>query len=162
MEIRYLTHSDNRLEISKIYEASWKYAYRDIIPQAYLDSIPKGNWAAALDAADRQTLVCLDDGNYIGTSSFGKSRLAQYPDCGEIISIYLLPEYIGKGYGKALLKAVVSELKKQGFEEVFLWALEDNTKAKNFYTHFGFAITEDRLNIKIGGKELREVRFVYK
>lgn len=27
MEIRYITKDDNYLEISKIYESSWKYAY---------------------------------------------------------------------------------------------------------------------------------------
>ena len=40
MEIRYITHSDNRLAISKIYEDSWKHAYKGIIPQEYLNSIP--------------------------------------------------------------------------------------------------------------------------
>ena len=42
MEIRYITKEDNPLEISKIYESSWKFAYRDMIPQDYLDSIPAG------------------------------------------------------------------------------------------------------------------------
>lgn len=43
MEIRYITHSDDRLAISKIYEESWKHAYKGIIPQEYLDSIPGGD-----------------------------------------------------------------------------------------------------------------------
>ena len=30
MEIRYITKDDNPLEISKIYESSWKYAYKNI------------------------------------------------------------------------------------------------------------------------------------
>ena len=41
MIIRYLQQEDDLLEISNIYECSWKYAYRDIIPQDYLNSIPK-------------------------------------------------------------------------------------------------------------------------
>lgn len=53
MEIRYLNENDNRLEISKIYEESWKYAYKGIIPQSYLDSIPKGKWAVHLDKKER-------------------------------------------------------------------------------------------------------------
>lgn len=39
MEIRYVTTMDNPLEISEIYKKSWKYAYRDIIPTDYLDSM---------------------------------------------------------------------------------------------------------------------------
>ena len=42
MEIRYTTKDDDPLEISKIYESSWKYAYKDMIPQNYLDSIEAG------------------------------------------------------------------------------------------------------------------------
>ena len=34
--------------------------------------------------------------------------------------------------------------------------------AKNFYEHFEFLQTEDYLVDTIGGKELREVRFIYR
>lgn len=120
MEIRYITNSDDRLAISKIYEESWKYAYKGIIPQEYLNSIPEGRWSKNFDIPGWKTLVCIVDGKYIGTSSFCKSRFEQFPDCGEIISIYFLPEYMGKGYGKKLLETSILELKKLGFDELFL------------------------------------------
>ena len=161
MEIRYLLKTDDRKEISKIYEESWRYAYRGIIPQEYLDAIPKGNWVKNLDIPGWQTMVCLENGKYIGTSSFCKSRFDQHPDSGEVISIYFLPDYIGKGYGRQLLEAVLDELRKQGFLEAFLWVLEDNVRARHFYESLGFSKTEDYLNNKIGGKDVREVRYVY-
>lgn len=65
-------------------------------------------------------MVCVENGEYIGTSSFCKSRFEKYPDSGEVISIYFLPDFIGKGYGHQLLGRVLDELKKQGFTEVFL------------------------------------------
>ena len=46
MEIRPLRETDDRLAVSRIYEESWKSAYRGVIPQAYLDAIPVGRWAA--------------------------------------------------------------------------------------------------------------------
>ena len=52
MEIREILPSDDRRELSRIYEESWKSAYRGIIPQAYLDSIPEGRWAGALERFD--------------------------------------------------------------------------------------------------------------
>ncbi len=160
MIIRYMNASDNRLEISRIYEASWKYAYKNIVPQEYLDAIPEGKWVPVLDTPGWQTLICIDDGKYVGTSSFSKSRFDNYSECGEIISIYLLPEYMGKGYGKKLFETTVAELTRQGFKEIFLWTLEDNDIAKNFYKNRGFRQTEDYLDDNIGGKNLREVRFV--
>ena len=69
---------------------------------------------------------------------------------------------MGKGYGKKLLEATILELNKLGFDELFLWVLDDNIAAKNFYEHFGFLQTEDYLVDTIEGKELREVRFIYR
>lgn len=34
MEIRHINQSDDRFAISRIYEESWKFAYKDIIPQS--------------------------------------------------------------------------------------------------------------------------------
>lgn len=74
MEIRYITKEDNPLEISKIYESSWKFAYRDMIPQNYLDSIPAGRWADRIHSTGQSNLVLIENGMMIGTASFGKSR----------------------------------------------------------------------------------------
>ena len=162
MEIRYICKTDSRKEISRIYEESWKCAYKGIIPQSYLDSIPEGRWAEKLDNPEWNTLVCTVDGKIIGTSSFCKSRFRQYEGFGEIISIYFLPEYIGKGYGAKLLEYAVSELEKLGYNKIFLWVLEDNTRAVNFYERFGFIRTTDILNDNIGGKSLNEICYIYR
>ncbi len=161
MEIRYITSADDRMAISGIYEESWKYAYKGMIPQHYLDSIPAGRWASAADNPLWKTLICMDDGKMVGTSSFCKSRFEQFHDWGEVISIYLLPGYMGKGYGKILMESTVSELKKQGYERVFLWVLEENIRARHFYERFGFSLADECIEDSIGGKALREVRYIY-
>lgn len=161
MEIRFITPADDRREISRVYEESWKFAYKGIIPQAYLDGIPEGRWAANLDRPGWQTLVLVEDGKIVGTTSFCKSRFAQFPQWGEIISIYFLPEYMGRGLGKALLKAALAELKKMGYTEVFLWVLEENRRARGFYEAMGFIFANDFLEDHIGGKDLREIRYTY-
>ncbi len=115
-----------------------------------------------MDNPAQKTLVCMEDGKYIGTSSFGQSRFEKLGNWGEIISIYLLPEYMGKGYGKLLLKTGVSELKKLGYEDIFLWVLRENNRARRFYERFGFAETEDYLETHIGGKALQEIRYRYR
>lgn len=161
MEIRYINPSDNREEISRIYENSWRYTYKGIIPQDYLNDIPEGRWVKNFEIPGWSTMVCVENGEYIGTSSFCKSRFEQYPDSGEVISIYFLPEFMGKGYGSKLLETVMGELKNQGFTEVFLWVLEENNIARRFYEKYGFKCSYDYLDDNIGGKDLREVRYVY-
>ena len=161
MEIRYMTKSDDRHSISKVYEESWKYAYKGIVPQDYLDSISEGQWASHIEQAERKNLVMVKDGIIIGTSGFSRSRMAEMSGFGEIISLYFLPEYMGKGYGRLLLQSAVSELKKMGFDKVFLWVLEENRNARHFYEKCGFVQTERWLFSDIGGKELKEVQYCY-
>ena len=161
MQIRYITKSDDMLAISKVYEESWKYAYKGIVPQDYLDSISEGQWASHIEQTDRKNLVMVQDGIIIGTSGFSKSRMAEMNGFGEIISLYFLPEYMGKGYGRLLLQAVVSELKKMGLGKMFLWVLEENRNARYFYEKCGFVQTERCLFSDIGGRKLKEVQYCY-
>lgn len=161
MEIRFVNENDSRDEISCVYEESWKSAYKDVIPKSYLDSIPKGQWITLPDEPKRKTLVLIEHQRIVGTCSFGASRFAEMEGYGEIISIYFLPDYIGKGYGKILLQRAVEELRKEGYKGIFLWVLEENRNARGFYEKMGFSKKEVYLNDNIGGKDLREVQYVY-
>lgn len=162
MEIRYITKDDNPLEISNIYESSWKYAYKGIIPQGYLDSIPTGRWADGIDQVGWNNLVLIESGKMIGTASFGKSRWEKYRDYGEVVSIYFLPDYIGKGYGKLLLNKCMEELKQCGFSKVLLWVLEENHRARKFYENNGFVSSGEFMDNNIGGKDVREILYIFR
>lgn len=161
MEIRFINQNDDLLDISNIYECSWKYAYKHIIPQEYLDSIPKGRWASSITKDGISNLVILENGVIIGTASICKSRWKQYSEYGEIVSIYFLPEYMGKGFGNHLLKRCIEELKRLGFDKILLWVLENNIRARKFYEKNGFVCSDEYLNDNIGGKEIREVMYSY-
>ena len=161
MEIRYIDQNDSLLEISSIYEQSWKYAYRDIIPQAFLDSIPHGRWADGLTQEGRRNLVLLENGHLIGTACICRSRWEQFSEYGEIVSIYFLPEYMGKGYGSCLLKRCTEECRKLGFEHILLWVLEENSRARRFYEKNGFVCSGTFRHDQIGGRNVREVMYIY-
>ncbi|MGN0173282.1 MAG: GNAT family N-acetyltransferase, partial [Acutalibacteraceae bacterium] len=161
MQIRFVNDTDDLYEISNIYESSWKYAYKSIIPQDYLESIPKGRWANNIRKTGMNSLVLLENGHIIGTSSYCKSRFSDMSGYGEIVSVYLLPEYIGKGYGKHLLNASVNGLAEMGFNKVFLYVLEENIRARNFYEKFGFKSNGRYLSDNIGGKELKELQYEF-
>ena len=162
MEIRALKSTDDLFAISNIYEQSWKHAYKGIIPQDYLDSIPAGRWVTGMNSAERYHLVMTDNGKMIGTSSYCRSRWDNFPDCGEVVSLYLLPEYTGMGCGRMLLERAVSELRKLGFGEIILWVLEENTNARGFYEKCGFVPTDERTYSDIGGKKLCEIMYIKK
>ena len=62
MEIRHIQENDDRLSVSNIYEEGWKFAYRGIVPQDYLDSIPPGRWVPYLDQDGVHSLMMTEDG----------------------------------------------------------------------------------------------------
>lgn len=160
MEIRHFQPGDDALAVSRVYEESWRFAYRDIIPQAYLDGIPVGKWCAAqLEENGMRTLVMLEGDEYIGVSRYGPSRFPDFPGWGEVVSLYLRLPWIGKGYGRALLEAASRELAAMGFDRVFLWVLEENRRARAFYERAGFSPSGRWLDNEIGGKPLRELAY---
>ena len=160
MEIRFLSERDSLLDVSAVYEQSWKHAYKGIIPQSYLDSIPAGQWAQGLCSPGRYNLLALENGRIIGTSSFCKSRWEKFRNYGEIVSIYFLPEYMRKGCGSALLGRAVDELKTLELSKILLWVLEDNAAARSFYEKNGFTPTDEYMSGMFDGKELREQLYV--
>lgn len=157
MEIRYLSEADDREAVSGIYEASWKHAYRDILPRDYLERIPAGRWVSGLDIGGRTHLVLLEDGRYIGAVCCCASRFPEFAGWGEVVSLYLLPEYMGRGYGRPLLEAAVSALASQGYRDIFLWVLEENRRARAFYERMGFRVGGACREDVIGGKTVREL-----
>ena len=159
MEIRPLREADSRLELSRIYEESWKFAYRGIVPQAYLDGIPAGRWAKTLNGSGWESLVLAEGERLVGTACVSPSRWEDWPGFGEIIALYLLPAYMGRGYGTALLAAAVERLAGLGYRDILLWVLEDNHRARAFYEKRGFRYSGTRMENDVGGKPLGELLY---
>lgn len=163
MNIRQLIPSDNYLAVSKIFQKSWQEAYRNSVPQKFLDELPADLWVERLKKPGRKTLVAIQENIYIGLVGYGASRTKspEFVDWGEIMAIYLLPEYQGFGYGKKLLKEAVEKLQEEGYQKIFLWVLAKNISARRFYENNGFFPTSNQAEITIGGKKLKEIQYVY-
>lgn len=160
IEIRNITDKDSMLDVSNIYEQSWKYTYCGIIPDTWLASIQAGQWANGLKQPGRLSLILLDDGKMCGTASYCHARMESMKGYGEIISIYLLPEVMHKGYGYQLMQAVISELKNMGYSKAYLWVLEENENARQFYERFGFVRSDKTQADTYVGKELSELMYI--
>lgn len=160
--VRCLQPEDSLLEISCIYEESWKTAYKDIVPQTYLNKIPKGNWIAFLETMGIDTLVMLQGDKIIGTCSYSLARQPDMEGWGELISLYLLPAYMGKGMGQLLFDRAICALEKLNLEGIYLWVLEENRRARRFYEKKGFVPSNKVLEDCIDGKKLFEIQYIKK
>lgn len=159
MEIRYITENDDFSAVHNIYEESWKFAYKGIIPQEWLESRPKERWGGNILKNGRTDIGVFIDGKIIGTACYCQSRWEKFKDFGEVVAIYLLPEYIGQGIGSALMERCINELAVLGYEKLLLWVLEENTRARKFYEKHGFTLTEEYMDDNIGGRDLREIMY---
>lgn len=160
MEIRKVTPDDDFEAIGDIYAKSWKAAYRGIVPQSYLDELDGSRWSSALADSKYDGYVVMDGDRYAGTSFVAPARDEAMAGWGEIISVYLLPEYYGKGYAAPLFEKAVAALNAKGFERIYLWVLAENSRAQRFYEKHEFHKNGDSATLTIAGKELTEVRYV--
>ena len=160
MHIQKVTENDNLNAIGEIYAQSWKAAYQGMVPQDYLDGLVGSRWANVLGDSQYDAYVILEDEKYIGTSSICAARDEKMVEWGEIVSIYLLPEYFGRGYAGPLFTCVINALRGKGYTNIYLWVLKENIRAQKFYEKHGFHKSGDTAFIEIAGEELAEIRYV--
>ena len=121
-----------------------------------MDFLPENRWSPFLaEDSSRLWLAAI-----IGASTHGPARDGAMPGWGEIVSIYLLPEFYRQGIGSKLFQASLESLASMGYSDGSLWGLEDNYPARRFYEKNGFQRSGDFLCDTIGGKPLREVRYI--
>ena len=161
MEIRLMAEQDDRTAVGGVYAASWKEAYRGILPQSSLDALRAERWSGCLDLPGRHNFLLLDGGQIVGVSAVSAARAQDMAGWGEVISLYLLPAYQGRGYGKALLTAALQHLGNLGFRQAYLWVLEENRRARRFYEAFGFRESGVVQEECVEHVRLQELRYVW-
>jgi ribosomal protein S18 acetylase RimI-like enzyme len=130
--------------IAFVHVRSWQVAYRGHMPDEYLDSLDgekrTNMWYELTQDAEKIIFVAEDkECKIVGFSVAGPSRDADAnPSTSEIVAIYVDPEKWGKGIGRTLLSASLDHIRKCAFDQVTLWVLEANRRARSFYESFGF------------------------
>ena len=159
-----LCSADDAGLISQIYAASWRGSYTGLIPQHYLDRLPDGYWAPSVrswlsDGRFEGKLVMADD-LPAGCCIYGRGRDESHADWGEIVSLYMLPEFARQGLGGALLESCLADMRREGYTRFYLWCIDGNTAADRFYVSHGFRVTGDSVRYAIGGAAVRDIRYV--
>jgi ribosomal protein S18 acetylase RimI-like enzyme len=130
--------------IAFVHVRSWQVAYRGHMPDEFLDGLDVEKradmWRELTQEPDKLILVAEDnEQNIIGFSLLAPSRDPDaIPNTAEVAAIYVHPEKWGKRIGGALLAASLDEGRKRKFDQVTLWVLEGNQRARAFYESFGF------------------------
>lgn len=152
--------------IAEVHVKSWQGAYRGLLPHEYLAGLSVERrtqmWTRILSDSTLDVFVALDnDAKVVGFASLQASRDDDASDgTGEVTAIYVLPDYWGQGYGRALMDAALARAREMGFRAVTLWVLSSNARAKSFYEKAGFTTDGTEKTDTVGGSiELHEVRY---
>ena len=137
--------------------ASWRAAYRGIIPERALARTAELDLARMRRAvSDRRwgqlVWVAHDpDGTVFGyTWSGPQLDRSCAPFLGEIYELYLHPAWQRRGIGQRLLVHTVWDLVGRGLNPPMLWVLAENT-ARDFYAACG-AVAFGQRRIDVGGR----------
>lgn len=152
--IRPMAADDDFAAVARIYVESWQHAYRGLVPQRYLDKLSPEAWSSLLRADPAASLLALEGERIIGTAYITYARDEAREGCGELVALYLLPDSMGKGYGKALWAAAADRCREQGLNGLCLWVLAGNTRACRFYRAMGMEATGRTRTEAIGGERL--------
>ncbi|HMK91050.1 MAG TPA: GNAT family N-acetyltransferase [Methylocystis sp.] len=147
--------------IADVHDASWRDAYRGVIPGCELERMiarrGPGWWESAI--ARGTGLLVLDfDRNVVGYATYGRNRVPSMPYSGEIFELYLSPSHQGLGFGRRLFQAARSQLAEHGYLSTIVWALADNDRALGFYRSLG-GLPVRRAEEKFGDEMLTRVAF---
>jgi GNAT superfamily N-acetyltransferase len=146
-------------------------AYPGIVPDPVLaEWIEHGpamwqRWRSAVEAdPDRpsRAWVAERDGRILGyaTTSPATDEYLPPPDgAGELTNLYLDPDAIGSGVGRALYEHAVEDLRVRGFNPLVVWAFRDNPRAAAFYPRMGLTIDVPDHDWVLGGVPCPIVRF---
>jgi ribosomal protein S18 acetylase RimI-like enzyme len=163
--IRDMTLADCR-RVSELRIRGWQAAYRRLMPQSYLDGLDvdadterRRAWLAQGDGSV-VNLVAERDGEVVGWAAHGPYRDGEVRTMdAELYAIYVSPELLGYGIGRALLDASVWQRTAAGHERMFLWVLKENTGARRFYERAGFHADGAEESFEVDGIAVPEVRY---
>ena len=123
---------------------AWRAAFAGLVPEALLAgqrTEPRVRyWQEHLPSRPpERTWVAERDGRVVGLTHLGPSRNPDAPDAAELYGMYVEPEAVGTGAGRALMEAAMEWFRSGPWAEAILWTLPGDHRAARFYRAWGWA-----------------------
>ena len=156
------------VSIAELHTASWRGAYRGILPDAYLDGeIAEerlGLWKARLSScsADRR-LVLLAEGP-LGLAGFVCVLLDEDPGWGACLdNLHVRSGIQGRGLGRRLFaEAAQWVVSREPGWPLHLWVFEANRAARGFYNRFRGEVVAREIKRTPGKAIVPSLRYVWR
>ncbi|MEU3885673.1 GNAT family N-acetyltransferase [Streptomyces sp. NPDC029041] len=165
-QIREMTLADCD-RVAEIRTGGWRSAYRGLIPQSYLDGLSVEEDAerrrAHLSRGDGRVVNLVAEGSggeLVGWACHGPYREGEVlTEEAELYALYVHPDHVGRGAGRALLAESVARCSAAGHGRLLLWVLKENDRARRFYERAGFGADGAEEPFEVDGVTVPEVRY---
>jgi GNAT superfamily N-acetyltransferase len=165
LQIRQARRED-AADVAQVYIDSWHDTYPGVLPSALLRAMtPKGQtarWLNTIEAQGREAVLVAETAQFgiVAMASLGPSRDCDLGFDGEVYTLYVDPAFIGRGIGRALLKASFRRLRADGMSSCVIWAHAKN-HARFFYEAMGGRLVAERIG-RLMGEACPETAFGWK
>ncbi len=135
---------DDTNDIQKVLFNTWLASYADFIPmmdiQWYFNNYYSDiNFARLFDDKNTTSFVAEIKKNIVG---YARMKINQDEQRCYLESLYVLPQFQGKGIGTDLLKIVEQKARQHSFNQIWLGVMEQNVPSLEWYKKLGFQFVE--------------------
>ena len=128
-------------------------AYEQLDDQVVADEETLRRWIFEKKGAE--VLFVLEDGREVGFALYFHNFSTFLGRSGVYLEdLFVLPEYRGRGYGKALLCRLAAIAKEEGCGRLEWWCLDWNKPSIDFYKSMGAEPMEDWTVYRVAGETL--------
>jgi ribosomal protein S18 acetylase RimI-like enzyme len=151
--------------VAELHAASWRAAYRGILPDAYLDGPlnedRRARWTGVTEEmAMSDRLLVAERGDVL--AGFIAAWASEHLGCEHGFDLYIdnlhvRPDLRGQSIGHLLMSALANGLNDEAGCRAYLWLLDGNERAGRFYAKLGGRLS-DRRHIVIADETIGETR----
>ncbi|MBT1698045.1 GNAT family N-acetyltransferase [Fulvivirgaceae bacterium PWU4] len=159
-----LANTSDFSAIASLHAASWRTAYKGILPDQFLgdglETEREAYWIKKMSALKEKEFVLIAESK---GEAVGFIAVLDKPENGIdafIDNLHARPDMKGMGIGERLMREAAKKLAAGNRKSVYLWVLVGNTAAEGFYLSKGARIA-DTTTVVFGGSEVLQRRFVW-
>jgi GNAT superfamily N-acetyltransferase len=151
--------------LAVVHVASWKDAYRTLMPDDYLDALQPADridwWRTRLaePVPGSFLLVAEDEDGAIRGFASMLPHEELGPEWALLPQLYLEPTAWGQGIGHALLTEALRRANEAGHRQMELWTVVGNVRARRFYEARGWTTDGTERTSHVWGVDLPEIRY---
>jgi ribosomal protein S18 acetylase RimI-like enzyme len=130
--------------IANLFLRCWTISYASVLSESARSAFDlesaKDLWRTSIEnPGDKQTLLMVENEDVVAVFRIGSDK--DDPTQGHLFSLYVDPDFAGRGYGKFALLESIKRSKSAGFKAMTLWVFAENERANSLYLKHGFSAT---------------------